>query len=295
MDKEIAILTNQQMLLLRTIGEQANQIGECDISRIKSDALEELEREAYITIDAAQKTARITALGKMALENHVIAGSPEFFRLQLGKAGPADENGLSIEFPPPETKSKPYAGVMGKPKHADKSLIQIVREAAAPLIGNPEPPAEEVAPESTPEEAAWEKATCAKTGCFEPRTVSKSGRRLQLCDTHQREHMTEQAAKARAGKAKKAQSQAVSIEAPRPNGRPREQVAVNVPDASPETVFVEAVIEQPVVTQACEPGCAGCIHREVLDMLRAKYPKVDDLVQAMERVRELQNSLGLEG
>jgi len=242
---ETAILTTNQALVLRAIDEQS-QHGEtwCDVSRIKGDALKDLEMDAYITVDSAQKLSRITALGKMALENHVIQGTPEHIRM-VNQAPQDDDAMLNRDsLGNGRIPAKPYGGVMGKPKPdapdssvTSKPLDQVMTELF--------PPGQK--PETTAQPAG---ETCAKAGCFEPRTVSKSGRVQRFCEIHQREYGIEQAAKARAGKAKKA------AEA---NGT-----------------------------------CAGCVEHEVLDMLRTKYPQIDDLVRAVEKVRDLRDSLGIQ-
>jgi hypothetical protein len=56
----------------------------------------------------------------------------------------------------------------------------------------------------------------------------------------------------------------------------------------------EAVVPPPLTTTAeCADNCAECVHREVLDLIAAKYPRVADLRDAMLTQRKLIKDLGL--
>lgn len=45
-------------------------------------------------------------------------------------------------------------------------------------------------------------------------------------------------------------------------------------------------------SRVCET-CGDCVHREVLELLRARYPKIDELADAVTRVRALADALGI--
>lgn len=102
--------------------------------------------------------------------------------------------------------------------------------------------------------------TCTVAGCENPRMVSKSGKELTMCETHQKAYWREHKAKTP------------------PLTPPREQGG-----------------EQDTAARAdCPVECAeGCVYREVLDILRDKYPKVDELVEVLLRARAIRDELGI--
>lgn len=233
---EQAILTQIQYSTLEGIVEDTDfDDGWCNVSGLDKHILAELEREAYIQLDGNR--ARVTAPGRLALENHVISGTPEHGQLLL-------KQGLQRK------PAGPYEGIMRRP---GKDVPARPETLAAP-----------------------KQKTCKKAGCFEPCMVSSKGKELDMCVTHQREFWREQSEKQRARKQNGAQQ---------PVEPKKAAVVVEQP------AVTEAAIMQPVTCSSCE----GCVHREVLDMLRAKYPKIDELVEAMEAVRALQADLGIQG
>jgi len=106
---------------------------------------------------------------------------------------------------------------------------------------------------------------CVVEGCHEPRMATKKGVMLRRCRAHQQEWWREQAAKKR--------SPAVKISKKETTGSGGEKITA--------------------VNASCDQDCDGCIHREVVAMLRAKYPGIDELVDVMTRARELRDELGI--
>jgi hypothetical protein len=234
MDQEIVVLTAAAASTLIGIGDSSEQ-GEvwCRTVGLDEAVLKELEREAYITRNGAQNTARITALGKLALDNHIVKGTPEHGQILLNGNRRAPQ--------------KPFAGVMRSPNAAPPTAPQRV---------------------------------CRKEGCGDPRMVSKAGQEQPYCPPHQQEYWREQAGKQREKKLSE------KIQRLRPESVPASGVTtVSTPPAAEEPRMAEA---------ACGDCDTPCIHREVLDMLRGKFPKINELVETMEKVRTLQQSLGIE-
>lgn len=114
--------------------------------------------------------------------------------------------------------------------------------------------------------AKYEGDTCKVAGCDQPRMELNSGKLSTMCETHQREHW-------RQGKRK----------APAKPAPQRKVAAVKVAAAP--------VGLRPVPAPASGAGCEGCIHREVLERIMARDPRVRDLVAAMERVRDLEREM----
>ena len=101
--------------------------------------------------------------------------------------------------------------------------------------------------------------TCVVEGCNEPRMKSNAGGRpFAKCEKHQREIWSKDGAKKQ-----------------RPTGKPVEQT-VNM-----------------AVEPDCQSECESCTYREVVEMLRAKYPQIEALVTAVEKIREIRDGMGI--
>lgn len=120
--------------------------------------------------------------------------------------------------------------------------------------------------------------TCVVEGCGQPRMVNKKGKTETRCHKHQKEYWRENARKQAAKKGQ----------------RPIQDNRVDVPETTRIVVeqikAAKTVVEQPKAE--CET-CSSCTYREVVSMLRVKYPKIDDLVEALQKAREIRDELGI--
>lgn len=118
--------------------------------------------------------------------------------------------------------------------------------------------------------------TCTVAGCENPRMVSKSGKQMTMCETHMKAYWREHKARSQVVTAKPRESSVITPYST--NGVSQADGAGPVPTSS----AVECV------------ECAeGCVYREVLDILRDKYPKVDELVEVLLRARAIRDELGI--
>jgi hypothetical protein len=107
--------------------------------------------------------------------------------------------------------------------------------------------------------------TCVVEGCNEPRMVRRDGAEMTRCVKHHRENLSEKRQKSQEKEDRKILAKAATA--------------------------IEA--EESAATAQPDCDCGDCVHREVLDMLRAKHPEIDELVELMTRAKELRDSMGI--
>jgi len=149
--------------------------------------------------------------------------------------------------------TKPFESIMRKP---NGDIPQRPQVETAPIMPKRQP------------------MSCIVENCGKPRMVTTNGKRLTRCVAHQREYWNEQWAKKR-----------------HPDAKPveRRKKPINV------EVTTAAVVEQIAAAKqrTCADECRDCTYREVVGMLRAKYPQINELVEAVERVKAIRDGLGI--